>query len=1040
MYVLRTLPGLELLDGERRPAKLRPQDALVLAFLSVDRPQVPFARLLNTFWPGRDIDQAKHSFAQVIYRLNRISPEPFILRVRNTLSTNRAAIKCDYESAARALKKGDLTRALRLRRGEFLKQQDDFSSTPLLTAWIEGKRAKLEIDFERVASVQCQHFFEIEDWLALNRLTEALKRRRLSTDTWRFYWCASCLAIGGNEEEVNRELQHLSAHEQELCSRATRRAAHAVTAVHSPVGRERIFASILHSISETSARHLQLSGELGIGKTTLAEAVLGRLSEQGYKVFRVCCLPAEQTLGYAPIERLLRQLPPFRPYKPDSFAERQDAVWLQVKSELMGRLRAVAISHPVVLCFDDVQWADESTIGLLSQLIDVLPSARVRLIVIVQSAPVSPRAAALSSLAERLECITVRPLSREKAAVLAQSLLQHGLNRRARRLYRTIATKSGGQPLFVVAMCRALSNIPHALRSQALEDGMLRFVGDSLSDYVRQYTALLDEAAAHLLEVMAVFGDGLDIVAWSDLAGQRICDVRQSMISLARVHLASAVDDTWKLSHELVRNAIYETLSPSYRRALHRKVAQFLLARKSPEAVCAIHLAEAGMHERAIVAAARGGRESRQRYAFHAAAELYRIAATVASSDEQRQRLDVRQARAYIAARDWSRAAALLARLRDCPHVRSNVEAAVLRVYSEVRLSGLSTKIQTDAQSELLRSEPVRSRPALRAQLYSSLAICAVENGRHLKLLGFDHVKELIGRCRGNTDALFALLDYASAASILESVPTGLQYLQYVRNLAEETGEQHLITAVYGSLAGVNVLAGNLVEAKNYFRMHRSFAEQLGLRGALLSYWNNYGTILCELDKLMLAERYLLRARKLSGNAEYRSLYSKAVENLFIVRWEQGRFEQLLRFPQSVDTDILAAYRPCALMAVVGLANLEQGRLSVAKELSMQLTDIMRTSGPTTSDQGYPTILIARVLRLTQSPEAALERLEAIRAVCKDNRHIDYLRLTVELARQLRRLDAPRAKRYAEHAAEEANRCGAALLCRQARELLDRIP
>jgi AAA ATPase domain/Protein kinase domain len=186
-----------------------------------------------------------------------------------------------------------------------------------------------------------------------------------------------------------------------------------VRSSRSVVGRDLEMDALLHEFERAQkgkGRLVVVSAEAGMGKTTLVEAFVKLLEERGeaVRVGRGRCserlagneayLPVLEVLDslqhneqLGSLTRVIRALAPtwYAQIIPtsanDSSARRLAAETLggsqeRLKREITALLEDVARMHPVVLCFDDVHWADPSTTDLIGYLARRIESVRVLLV------------------------------------------------------------------------------------------------------------------------------------------------------------------------------------------------------------------------------------------------------------------------------------------------------------------------------------------------------------------------------------------------------------------------------------------------------------------------------------------------------------------------------------------------------------------------------------------------------------------------------------------------------------------------------------
>jgi predicted ATPase len=115
-----------------------------------------------------------------------------------------------------------------------------------------------------------------------------------------------------------------------------------------------------------------IGGEAGLGKTTLAEALLGEAAEQGATVLVGGCYDLAETPPYGPWAEALGRAPAgddlpalpaavLPPAHDDAPLTSQDAVLRRVRDYLA----ALAARRPVALLLEDLHWADAASLDLL---------------------------------------------------------------------------------------------------------------------------------------------------------------------------------------------------------------------------------------------------------------------------------------------------------------------------------------------------------------------------------------------------------------------------------------------------------------------------------------------------------------------------------------------------------------------------------------------------------------------------------------------------------------------------------------------------
>jgi len=209
---------------------------------------------------------------------------------------------------------------------------------------------------------------------------------------------------------------------------------------------------------------LVLSGEVGIGKTTLWEAGIELAVAQDYLVLSARASEAEVSLSFASLADLvdgidadvLAGLPApqlnalevaLRRREPDDAALDPFAIL----AGFLGTLRALAESGPVLVAIDDIQWLDPSSSEAILFAARRLSGERIRFMITRRTGRESELERVMpAALVERLE---VAPLSFGATSRLLSDRLGSVLTH---RVVRSVHSTSHGNPLFSLELGRSL--------------------------------------------------------------------------------------------------------------------------------------------------------------------------------------------------------------------------------------------------------------------------------------------------------------------------------------------------------------------------------------------------------------------------------------------------------------------------------------------------------------------------------------------------------------------------------------------------------
>ena len=342
--------------------------------------------------------------------------------------------------------------------------------------------------------------------------------------------------------------------------------------------------------SSSEGRLVLVRGEAGVGKTVLLRRFCD--AQEGVRILWGGCEPL----------RAPRPLGPLWDVADATGGEFEERVVggakpHEVAAALLGELHR---RPPTVLVLEDLHWADEATLDVMTLLAPRVGSAPALVLASYRDDEV-PRSEqlrfVLGHLVRRHGRLNVEPLSAAAVASLAEP---HDVD--ADELYH----RTGGNPFFVV---EALAAVGERLP-------------DTVRDAVLARAAGLPEPVRRLLDAVAVVPGQVELWLLEALAGDLADRVDEclaaGMLVAGRAHVA--------FRHELGRLAIEEAMSPRRRLALHRDAIVALVARGPRDADVArlAHHAEAAGDVDAVLASApRAAERAASSGAHREAAEQY---------------------------------------------------------------------------------------------------------------------------------------------------------------------------------------------------------------------------------------------------------------------------------------------------------------------------------------------------------------------------------------------------------------------------------
>ena len=293
-------------------------------------------------------------------------------------------------------------------------------------------------------------------------------------------------------------------------------------------------------------------------------------------------------------------LPPGRVPKlsPEELRSRQLAA-------LAAWVLAGARTQPIVLAFEDLHWADPTSLDVLQALAE--RGAQAPLLII---ATTRPEFRPPWKLRSHHGVISLAPLDAgEVARMVGEIATRHALSK---DVIAGVSERSGGVPLFVEEVTRLLL--------ERGEQGGVQAIPPTLQ---QSLAARLDRlgSAREIAQIGAVLGRGFSHALLQAVAGLDEPALRAALDRLADAELlfveGVAPHANYRFKHALIQDAAYDSLLKSRRQTLHRRAAEVLLASPAPEAeALAHHFTQAGQTELAIEWWGKAGDQALRRSAF----------------------------------------------------------------------------------------------------------------------------------------------------------------------------------------------------------------------------------------------------------------------------------------------------------------------------------------------------------------------------------------------------------------------------------------
>jgi predicted ATPase/DNA-binding winged helix-turn-helix (wHTH) protein len=475
------------------------------------------------------------------------------------------------------------------------------------------------------------------------------------------------------------------------------------------VGREQELTrlkTLAQSMACSQRQTVFITGTTGIGKSALAEAACQQIvatfsanvacgqcveglskKEDYYAVMEILRQLCASAVGETAARILSSVAPAWMAAlrrEPDATSVDMRSTQAKAPADLCRALEELAKETALVLVFEDVQWANESTVEFISALARRRTPAKLMLL-----ATCSPHCASSEHPLKALkQDLVMHRLCAELAlAPLAKTAVRQLLSRELGQealpssLDTFIYRHSEGNPLFALALLRHLIAERHLAHDGSNDSGrweqrapfpdMETGVPQELAQLIDPEIERLSAADQRILEAASLMR--VVFPAWAVAAAleQDLAETEEACDKLARrscfVHRAGHDElpdgtrsDFYAFAHGLYREVLYQKQTASRRAKGHTRIAErlgqlFAGREDNVSREMAMHYEAAGNWKRATTALRTAARHAHQRQAYSEAAQLLQHSLGIAENLHDAERGLV--ARAILAELEMARAA-----------------------------------------------------------------------------------------------------------------------------------------------------------------------------------------------------------------------------------------------------------------------------------------------------------------------------------------------------------------------------------------------
>lgn len=607
--------------------------------------------------------------------------------------------------------------------------------------------------------------------------------------------------------------------------------------------------------------------------------------------------------------------------------------------------------QPTVLLLEDLHWADESLLPIqqLMQFIQTLP------VLIIGTYRDDERPDLVNELPDAFD-LKLSRLSRQLITELSMSML--GNIGQQSHVLDFLERETEGNVYFIVETVRALAEEAGQLSEVGKSELPTTVFAGGVQNIVQRRLEKVPSPYQSLLRLAAVAGRQLDLNIMNSLIqeDQQVDDLETWLTTCSNVAVLDVQEDTWRFSHDKLREAILNNLENNERPHLHQKVAESLETVYPEDAtyvnVLLDHWHVAGNPQKESKYASLAGQQALRVSSYQDALSLFERALDLLQDDAHRERMLLLKLLGNTCER-----------LSDYPNAQSHYENADTLAY------------QLDDQTTII-------------DLRSGFGKLAWDQGEYDRAKTFEEKGlELSRRLDDKQRIATSLNNLGNIAYRQGHYQEARDYYTQSLAIRQSLDEKQNIAESFNNLGIVTNVQGDFEAAENYHKQSLALHQAMGDRLGIARSFNNLGEIVNNQGDYEAARNYYEQGLKIFENIGYRQGVVIALVNLGEVVYLQNKlsaardyYQQSLDLSREIGNQFIIGYDLHGLGKIAYC----EGNYPPARQYFEESLTIRRNIGDqhgtadTLSNLGCTQLMLGDIDSATQNLKEGLQIAEEI--------------------------------------------------------------
>lgn len=560
---------------------------------------------------------------------------------------------------------------------------------------------------------------------------------------------------------------------------------------------------------------------------------------------------------------------------------------IQILLAITTLLENIAVTNPIFLIIDDIQWLDSGSIEIINFILPLLKKLKMVLCLSYRTGEFKQLENFLNSISTQykniLEELKLDNLSYEAGINLIENLLGKAIDE---DLKKYIFTKSNGNPFFIEEISRQIIEAGLLDSRKAIKLDKIELPG-SVETAVTARCDGLGKEAKYLLKIASIIGRSFPKNLLEEVIKEKgllkHLDELESAELLVRVNQGDEIVYTFR--HPIFQEVIYHSLLKNERQIYHKIIAEMIESKfqgtiTGSASLLAHHYYECKDFTKATDYALRAGDEASNLYANDEAIKHYELAANIArDSGKKAEALEKLADLLFLKSGGVSNALDLYEQakiIQEDRFIKARLNGKIGKVYVQIGqidrgIEVMHTTIKEikDSNSTILSQIAYQLSDTLlesksdskQAEEFVELGIKIAKNNnaQELELDGLRMKAQILWRSEHIDDALKILINceqryaklknpqkevsfYLLLAAVYRAsgnLNKAIEYCQRTAELSKNIGNQRYCALAYNNLGIYYELLGNIETAIDYYTKSMELRARISdKRGEAVGYFN----------------------------------------------------------------------------------------------------------------------------------------------------------------------------------------------------------